>query len=423
MVDANRRYVIWNCGAERLLGHSPHVMTNHTWSSRALKQASSNGEVLSDRECPLNIVMENGRAVTNIMKWQHANGTWIDAEAQTVPLIGLDGKLQGVAEIFRDLSRTSRRPLEYRELKLAASRDALTSVANRGELETQLTLLVNEFGETNDVEPFSVIFMDIDHFKSINDTYGHAAGDQALIETARLMQHETYSGELVGRYGGEEFVIICPATDLEQAQKRAERLRQSISRKDIAQLSGHRITASFGVGQIEPGDSVESLLRRADRALFISKESGRNRTTTLTNEEFLNGAMPVANSQETKADPYVFQSTFHACVAAEMIIYKLGGFVVDQSAKLVDANSEEATLYLGTGGLLGGWGSSEERQPVVLHVRFSTMRNGRKTTTGPSQRVPVEVTVKPRGRSPKVDVFQSRAKRVVKALRSYFVGD
>ncbi|MCA9072404.1 MAG: diguanylate cyclase, partial [Planctomycetaceae bacterium] len=316
LVDIDRRFVIWNCGMERLLGHSPHSMTNHTWSGRKLKQATSNGTEIPDRECPLNMVMNTCRPVTHIMKYQHKDGHWVDVEAQTVPLLDRDGELQGVAEIFRDLSRTSRRPLEYRELKLAASRDALTSVANRGELETQLTLLVNEFGEKSAAEPFSIIFVDIDHFKSINDTYGHAAGDQVLIETARLMQHETYSGELVGRYGGEEFVIICPSTDLHQAQKRAERLRQTIARSEFAQLSGNSITSSFGVAQIEPGDSVASLLRRADRALYISKESGRNRTTTLTNDEFLNGAEPVTEQPETTDDPFVFRTTFYACVAA-----------------------------------------------------------------------------------------------------------
>jgi diguanylate cyclase (GGDEF)-like protein/putative nucleotidyltransferase with HDIG domain/PAS domain S-box-containing protein len=418
MVDADQRFVIWNCGAERLLGYSPHAMTNHTWSSRLLRQASLEGNELRDPDCPLNIVMKSRRAVTNIMKWRHANGQWVDAEAQTVPLLGYDGQLEGVAEIFRDLSRTSRRPLEYRELKLAASRDALTSVANRGELETQLTLLVNDFNNKKKKQTFSVIFLDIDHFKPVNDTYGHAAGDQVLIETARLMQHETYSGELVGRYGGEEFVILCPSTKLDQAYKRAERIRQAISRREISHLGGRSITASFGVAQMEPGDSVASLFRRADRALYISKEGGRNRTTTLTNEQFLAGASPEPIKKEALADPFVFRTTFLACVAAEMIVYKLGGFVNDQGAHLADANSEEATITLGSRGLLGGWGNTEDRQPVTVNVRFSPKSHSAKT--GASQKVPVDVVIRPRGRIRDADVFQARAKRVLKALREYF---
>ncbi|MCA9071261.1 MAG: hypothetical protein KDA84_20175, partial [Planctomycetaceae bacterium] len=114
----------------------------------------------------------------------------------------------------------------------------------------------------------------------------------------------------------------------------------------------------------------------------------------------------------------------YACVAAEMIVYKLGGFVADQDAYLVDANSEQATLRLGSGGLLGRWGSSEDRQPVTLCVRFATKNSrGQKTNMGPSQKVPVEVTVTPRGRVRKAEMFQSRAKRVVKSLRSFFAAD
>lgn len=423
VVDSDRRYVLWNCGAERLLGHAPHTMVNHTWSSRVLKQATYNGKPLADRDCPLNVVLGSGHPVSNIMKWQHANGSWVDAEVQSVPLIGRDGQLHGVAEIFRDVSRTSRRPMEYRELKLAASRDPLTSVANRGELETQLTLLVNEFAEKSNADPFSVIFLDIDHFKSINDTYGHAAGDQVLIETARLMQHETYSGELVSRYGGEEFVILCPSTDLKHAKKRAERLRQSVGKKEFAQLSGNTITASFGVAQIERGDSVASLLRRADRALYISKETGRNKTMTLTNDEFLNGTMPEPEKKTVvEEDPFEYRTTFHACVAAEMIVYKLGGFLADEEARLVEAKEEEATLHLGSRGLLGSWGSTDDRQPVSVHVSFSTKGNA-KNPAAASTRVPVHVIVRPRGWVRNSEVFQSRAKRVIKALRSYFAAE
>lgn len=420
LVDTDRRFVVWNCGAERLLGHSPHAMTNHTWSSRMLKQASLDGNGLSDRDCPLNVVIKTGRAVTNIMKWKHADGHWVDAEAQTVPLLGYDGQLEGVAEIFRDLSRTSRRPLEYRELKLAASRDALTSVANRGELETQLTLLVTEHSEKKKPEPFSLIFMDIDHFKAVNDNYGHAAGDQVLIETARLMQHETYSGELVGRYGGEEFVILCPSTKLDQAFKRAERLRQTIGRKEIAHLGGSTITVSFGIAQMERGDSVASLLRRADRALYISKESGRNRTTTLTSEQFLAGVGPEVETKEVAGDPFIFKTTFQACVAAEMIVYKLGGFVADQDAHLADASAEEATITLGSRSILGGWGNTDDWQPVSVNVRFNTKQA---TKGGASSKVPVHVTIRPRGRVRNKEVFQMRAKRVLKSLREYFAAD
>ncbi len=175
---------------------------------------------------------------------------------------------------------------------------------------------------------------------------------------------------------------------------------------------------------MERGDSVSSLLRRADRALYLSKETGRNRTTTLTNEEFLNGADPdpPCEDEDVQDEPFVFRTTFLACVTAEILVYKLGGFMADQNAKLVDANFKEAMFSIGSGGLLGGWGSTSDRQPISLHVQFSTDPREKKSKAGASQ-VPVEVTIRPRGRVRDRELFQLRAKRVVKSLRAYFAAN
>ncbi len=365
--------------------------------------------------------MESRQATTNIMKWQHADGHWVDAETQTIPLIGYDGGLVGVAEIFSGLSRATRRPSEH---KTAANRDSRTAIADRGELETQLTWLVNEFGENKKSAPFSVIIADIDYFQSINEDFGHEAGDRVLIEIAKLIRSKTASGDLVGQYGGEEFVVICPSTNLDQACSRAERLRKIMSRTPWGDLNGESITASFGVAQMEPDDSMSSLLRRADRALYISKETGRNRTISLTNEEFINGIDPAprTDDEDMQEEPFVFRTTFHACVAEEILVYKLGGFMADQNAKLVDANFKEAIFSIGSGGLLGGWGSTADRQPISLHVQFCKKPRGTKSKSGPSQ-VPVDVTIRPRGRVRDREMFQTRAKRVVRALRAYFAAN
>src|SRR5690606_34569369 len=150
-----------------------------------------------------------------------------------------------------------------------------------GELETRLAALVKQATGHPDREPCSIIFLDVDHFKRINDTYGHTVGDQVLIDVARLMQAEMYSGELVGRYGGEEFVILCPGTALADAVKRAERLRKALPKANVGGLSELNVTASFGVAQVEQGDSTESILRRADKALYTAKGTGRNKTCSL----------------------------------------------------------------------------------------------------------------------------------------------
>jgi diguanylate cyclase (GGDEF)-like protein/putative nucleotidyltransferase with HDIG domain len=285
LVDSDLRFIIWNRGAEKLLKRSAWDMLGKVWSSELIPYADRTDQPLAESDYPMQTVVASERAVIDTLHLPNPEGRPTEVELQSVPLLGETGGLQGVAEIFRDASRPSRRPQEYRDLKLAASRDPLTNLANRGELETQLALMVSDFASQTRSEPFSLIFLDVDFFKSINDTHGHTVGDAVLTDVARHLQQETYSGELVARYGGEEFVILCPETGREDVFKRAERLRDSLRRTPVGNEANLKVTASFGVTEVEPGDSVESVLHRADTALYQAKEDGRNRTRSLTNAE------------------------------------------------------------------------------------------------------------------------------------------
>ena len=421
IVDSDLRFAVWNVGSEKLLGRSAQETIGQVWSSRMFRYSDSYGQPLHDEQCPMNRVIADGRPATSTLKMQRPDGTVLDVELQSVPLLDASGQLHGVAEIIRDLSRSSRRPREFRELKIAASRDALTSVANRGELETQLAMMVSEFARQHDGEPFSAIFIDVDHFKSINDTYGHGTGDQVLIDLARLLQHETYSGEIVGRYGGEEFVVLCPATALDQAIRKAERLRIAVSRHDFNGLMNSRVTASFGVTQAETGDSVESVFRRADKALYMAKQGGRNKTCSLTNADLLAGERPTKETSSDSGDPFLFTSSFLACVAADMIVYKLGGFVNDQRAALKEVSAKRAIIQLGSRGVLPLWGLSDDRRPVELTVEFGEEELSGRGGVRAARKVPIQVVIRPVGWVRKAEVFQSRARSVLKLLRSYFV--
>jgi two-component system cell cycle response regulator len=122
--------------------------------------------------------------------------------------------------------------------------------------------------------------VDLDHFKSVNDAHGHFAGDAVLCETARRMQNTIRQYDSIGRYGGEEFLILLPGCDEQSSFKRAERLRQQLSRSDIPlNETSVCVTASFGVTTALPGQSwsPEALIRKADEALYLAKRLGRNR--------------------------------------------------------------------------------------------------------------------------------------------------
>ena len=228
LVDGGMRFCIWNRGCEKIFGKSAADILGTLWSSEAVSYNNAKGKQLPDAANPTHRVITEAKPLTSTVFVKSPEGETIEVEVQSLPLFDPQARLQGVAEIIRGLGHTKHHPREYRELKLAASRDALTSVANRRELESKLAGLFLHYTKSSDVEPFSVIFLDIDFFKNINDTFGHTVGDDVLIDLAKLLQQEMYSGEIVGRYGGEEFVILCPQTNLKQALSRAERLRSAL---------------------------------------------------------------------------------------------------------------------------------------------------------------------------------------------------
>lgn len=354
------------------------------------------------------------------MEAQRSDARHLRVELQAIPLFDDVGTLQGVAEFYRDLARTgSKTPHEFNELKRAASQDALTQVANRGELETRLTSLVGEFSR-HPRDPFSVIFADADHFKRINDTYGHHVGDRVLVDLANLFTRETYSGELVGRYGGEEFVIICPGTDLEQAERRAERLRTALETTSIGGIDRLRMTCSFGVAQVEPGDSVESLLRRADKALYKAKENGRNRTCSLSNADLLQESRPEAESDQA-GDPWLYTNTFLAVVASEMVVYKLGGFVSDNKAVLLEVSPERVIMRVGRASWLPTLSWTPPPPPVEIELIMAGMSEDRSRSGTP--RVRITVRVKPQRWLCEAKAFQERAHQLVRELRQYFAAE
>lgn len=161
---------------------------------------------------------------------------------------------------------------ENLNLLLSSTTDKLTGVPNRAQLDKQMDKL------TGKVKPLSVIMMDIDHFKKVNDTYGHDVGDLVLKQFALTIKKSMRPVDILGRFGGEEFMVICNA-EINEAMEIAERLRQAVV-ADPVKISDSRgipITASFGVAEYEAGDTPGTIFKRADNALYQAKENGRNK--------------------------------------------------------------------------------------------------------------------------------------------------
>jgi diguanylate cyclase (GGDEF)-like protein len=153
-----------------------------------------------------------------------------------------------------------------------ARQDPLTRVLNRRGVETYLEACREAFDREG--VPFSVILADLDHFKRVNDVHGHGAGDEVLQAIGRTLCDGVRGADHVARLGGEEFLVLLPGVRLPQAATLAERLRASIARARLT--NGVRVTASFGVAEVQPGDGIESLIARADGALYEAKANGRD---------------------------------------------------------------------------------------------------------------------------------------------------
>jgi diguanylate cyclase (GGDEF)-like protein len=189
------------------------------------------------------------------------------------------------------------------ELRFRATHDALTSIANRGVI---LDAINREHSrQKREGGSFGIIMLDLDHFKSINDTYGHLCGDAVLKETARRITSCVRPYDTVGRYGGEEFLVVVPGSDDRGALALAERIRKTIESDSIpTDAAPVRLTASCGVAVSgdKPLDS-HTLLYLADEALYRAKANGRNRSEIAGESELAGAGSPAAKSAPLKSDP------------------------------------------------------------------------------------------------------------------------
>lgn len=250
---------------DELIGRPMHELIHHSYPD---------GSPYPAEQCPMYAAFTDGRVrtVTNEVLWRKDRSSF-PVEYTSTPS-RKDGEIVGAVVVFRDI--TERRRAEE-ELKELAVTDALTKIPNRRQFmqmakkETAQALRYNK--------PLSVIVMDLDHFKEINDKHGHAKGDEVLVEIAEVCQKATRESDLFARFGGEEFAALLPMTDVYQADALAQRLRHLVSGLSFRTDEGPlRLTASFGVAQVTAQDGgIEQTLERADKAMYAAKEAGRNR--------------------------------------------------------------------------------------------------------------------------------------------------
>lgn len=256
------------------------VKGNITYVSAAFAQISGyrkdelmgkNHRIVRHPDMPDSLYKDLWETISSGNQWEgeiknrKKDGSYYWVKAFISPRIE-NNRIVGYSAVREDIT-------DQKRVEEISTTDALTGLNNRLKLDEILKLecqRVDRFGH-----PLSIIIIDLDYFKSVNDTYGHLTGDQVLIELAEVIQGSCRDTDFAGRWGGEEFLIICPETDTTGAMALAEKVRSAIEKFKFSVVG--KKTASFGVACRTNKEKIDRMLSRADIALYSAKENGRNR--------------------------------------------------------------------------------------------------------------------------------------------------
>lgn len=276
LVDKNRSIIYWNQVAEKITGYRSEEVIGQQCRDNILVHLDENGNNLCRGRCPLEATIADGELRDAEVYLHHKDGHRVPVWIRAAPLLDTAGHIIGAAELFTDLSSGNAISNRLQELEKLSLLDSLTQLANRRYLEMELDRRISEKKRYG--ADFGVVFMDIDFFKRFNDTYGHAVGDRVLKTVARTFLNTARPSDLMGRWGGEEFIGILRGVDQEGLRATAERIRSLVEKSDIRE-SGLtlKVTVSIGATLADKTDSVHSIIKRADTLLYLSKANGRNR--------------------------------------------------------------------------------------------------------------------------------------------------
>ncbi|MCA9260515.1 MAG: GGDEF domain-containing protein, partial [Planctomycetales bacterium] len=274
--------------------------------------------------------------------------------------------------------------------------------------------------------PCSLIMTDIDHFKSINDTYGHQAGDEAIITVAGLLKGMCRNGDLVARYGGEEFAVLCADCTNADGARRAEQIRRKLSETVHSYLGNKRITASFGVTELQAGDSPETMLRRADRALLQAKEQGRNQVVQLGNGMEEKKTKKSWWSRERNGAKPIIESTLVTAVPIDIAIEKLRGFVSDHKARILSTKDNRVEMEMSSEKIGAHRRDSDRVELFRISLVFSEERFEKSNTLGFASgeyvRTCMQTTVAPKkARRRRSADHAERARLILQSLKAYLM--
>lgn len=425
-IDAQGVVTLWNRGAERLTGIPGDSVRQRRWHPELLQMTDEKRQAVGEADCPVTCAIRSGVQSLRRLTIFGRNKQPVAVDSHTIPVMAGDGKTLGAILLFHDASSETTLEQRCQNLHEKATRDPLTQVANRAEFDRVHELFITAHQQQG--MPCSLIIMDLDRFKRVNDTYGHQAGDQAIISLARLLKGACRPGDLVARYGGEEFVMLCADCDNATAARRAEQIRKVLSQTPQPAMDGRTLTASFGVTEIQPGDTPETMLRRADRALLTAKSQGRNQVVQLgigANADQRSPGSAVGSAAADGTSACLLRKTLVTSVPIKMAIEKLRGFVADHEARIVKTESDRVELEIDDKHQNRLRRLTDRPVTFCLELQFSEHRTQREGDSGLRSgiaRTRIRVSIQPsRTRDRRRQDAADRARDVLASFRSYLM--
>lgn len=278
IVDSDRIIQYWNKAAERISGYTAAEVVGRSCSDNILTHVDGDGNSLCKGMCPVAMTIVDGEAREAEIFLHHKDGHRVPVSVRTSTLTDENGNVIGGVELFTDISSLKANELRIKELEEMVLLDNITRLANRNYIEKELFVRFEEtkrFGV-----PFGILFMDIDHFKKFNDTYGHDVGDRVLKFVADTLSRNSRPFDVIGRWGGDEFIGIMRKVSRQQLVYLGNRLRMLVEASYI-QTGNDKLHVSISIGAtlVCDNDSTDTLIKRADTLLYESKRAGRNRLT------------------------------------------------------------------------------------------------------------------------------------------------
>lgn len=275
IVDKNRKIIHWNTSAENTTGYSNLNLTGNYCYENTLNHIDNNGTQLCKNSCPLVAAMKDGKIKKDSVFFHHKDGHCIPTSIKILPYRDENNQIIGAINIFNGHDKNKDISKKIKNLERLAMLDELTQIPNRRYIENIIKIKLDEY-LINKIK-FGFLFIDIDDFKKVNDNYGHDIGDIVLKNISKTFLNNSKKEDIIGRWGGEEFIAIFPKIDENLLYQKAEKLRMLVENTLIkANNKDLNTTISIGATLISPKDSLNTLMKRADKFLYKSKQNGKN---------------------------------------------------------------------------------------------------------------------------------------------------